>query len=365
MFTSSARFAASVKVSHDVAVKCEILDKSGQFVVAHLDVIGGNVSVDASRKTRRQCSLTLQDPTGQLVPDEINDFLQPYSGYHIRLWRGIRWRDGAEELFPLGTFAPYNPKISDTGDSLDIKLDGYDRSKLISRIRWTKPYAIPSGTNTGVAIRRIIDDRMPGMRFNFTPTNATVPATTLGTEADNDPWDDAQKLAASDGMELFFDARDVVTLRPIPDPDVGEIVSLYADDENCTFTSIDRENDASKMYTGVVVYSEGSEVQEPIRVEVWREDTDLKIPYFFPTSLIKTEEQAIETGKALLRRVGRAEFSVSLNTIPDPRREDGDLVRIRRERSKLDDIFVVNAFTIPLDSESEMSVATEKRRTAA
>lgn len=365
MFASSERFASSVIVSHDVSVKCEIMDKTSRFVLSTLDVVGGNVSVDATRKTRRQCSLTLEDPTGILVPDEIDDMLQPYSGHHVRLWRGIRWRDGSEELFPLGTFAPYNPKVDDSGDSLSIQLEGYDRSKLISRTRWTQPYAIASGTNTGNAIRELLDSRMSGLRYNFEPTNATVPATTLGTEADNDPWEDAQKLAAADGMELYFDARDVVVMRTIPDPEDGEVVREYADDENCVVTRFRRENDASKMYTGVIVYSEGSEIQAPIRVEVWRDDTDLRIPYFFPTSLIQNEEQAYQTGVSLLRRVGRAEFSAEVTVIPDPRQEDGDVVRIRRARSKLDDLFVISGFTMPLDSTSDMTISTEKRRAGA
>jgi hypothetical protein len=341
------------------------LDKTGRLVIAQLDIVNGSVSVDAGRKTRRQCAITLQDPTGNLVPDEVDSLLQPYSGHHIQLWRGISWRDGTHEEYPLGTFAPYNPKINDTGDSLEITLDAYDRSKLMSRIRWIEPYVIPSGGNVGTVIRDAIETRMPGLSYNFQPTNATVPGATLGTSADNDPWDDVVKIANSDGMELFFDANDVVTMRKIPDPESGTAVRTYDDGVNSVVTSFRRENDASKMYTGIVVYSEGSEITAPIRVEVWREDTDLRIPYFFPTGLIQTEEQAIETGKSLLRRVGRAEFSVELTTIPDPRMEDGDIVRVVRERSRLDDVFVVSAFNMPLDATSEMTMSTEKRRAAA
>lgn len=365
MFTSSERFADSIVRSHDVATKCEILDKTGNFVIATLDVVAGSASADSSRKVRRQCSITIEDPTGNLVPNEVDDLLQPYSGYYFRLSRGISWRDGTEELFPLGTFAPWNPKIDDTGDSLSIKLDGYDRSKVISRIRWTQPYPIASGTNTGTAIRALLESRMPGLRYNFQPTNATVPATTLGVETDNDPWDDATKLAESDGMELFFDARDIATLRKIPDPENDEIVGTFDDGVNSTVLNFHRETDASKMYTGVIVYSEGSEITAPIRVEVWRDDTDLRIPYFFPTSLIKTEAQAIETGKSILRRVGRAEFSADVALVPDPRMEVGDVRRIRRDRIKLNDVFVVSSITMPFDSTSEMSVTAEKRRTTS
>lgn len=365
MFASSERFASSIISSHDVATRCDVLDKSGQLVIATLDIIGGNVSVDASRKTRRQTSINLQDPSGQLVPDEVNDLLQPYSGYQLQLWRGISWRDGTEELFPLGTFDPYNPKVSDTGDSLDISLDAYDRSKLISRIRWREPYVIPSGGNVGTVIRDALETRIPGMQYNFQPTNSTVPGVTLGTSADNDPWEDMAKIAASDGMELFFDARGVVVLRDIPDPENDTVMRVFDDGEDSVVTSFRRENDASKMYTGIIVYSEGSEIQAPIREEIWRADTDLRIPYFFPTGLIQTAAQARATGESLLRRVGRAEFAVELTAVPDPRQEDGDVVRVTRARSHLDDAFVISGLTMPLDADNAMTVSTEKRRAAA
>jgi hypothetical protein len=362
MFTSSERFAASITASHDVATRCDVLDKTGRIVIATLDVISGSVSVDATRKTRRQCSLTLQDPTGELVPDELGDLLQPYSGYHFRLWRGISWRDGTEELFPLGTFAPYNPKVTDTGDNLEVSLEGYDRSKLISRIRFTDPYTIPSGEKTTTAVRNLIDSRQPGLRYNFAPSQATVPGTVLGVSADHDPWNDAVDIANADGMDLFFDARDVVVMRHIPDPDTQQIVRTFDDSVNSTVLSFRRENDASKMYTGVVVYSEGSEIVAPIRVAVWRNDTNLRIPYFFATGLITSIEQARQTGESLLRRVGKAEFSAELSIVPDPRIEDGDVVRVTRELSKMDDPFVISSFNMPLDATSEMTVTMERRR---
>jgi Domain of unknown function (DUF5047) len=364
MFASSDRFAASINSSHDVATRCDVLDKTGRIVIATLDVISGSVSVDASRKTRRQCSIVLQDPKGELVPDELGDLLQPYSGYHFTLWRGISWRDGTEELFPLGTFAPYNPKIVDTGDNLEISVEGYDRSKLISRIRFTDPYTIPSGIKTTTAVKDLINSRQPGLRYNFAPSQATVPGTILGVSADHDPWNDAVEIANADGMDLFFDARDVVVMRQIPDPDTQQIVKTFDDGLNSTVLSFRRENDASKMYTGVVVYSEGSEITAPIRVAVWRNDTNLRIPYFFPTGLITSIEQARQTGESLLRRVGKAEFSAELSVVPDPRIEDGDVVRVTRELSKMDDPFVISSFNMPLDATSEMTITMERRRAA-
>ncbi len=366
MQSSSARFDRDVVGSHDVALRCDVLDPVGKQIAATLNVTSGSVSIDASRKTRRECSITLQDPTGELVPDVASAMLQPYSGYMLRVYRGVHWRyDGTDELLPLGTFAPYNPQITDTDADLSIQLSGFDRSKIISRLRWTEPYYIASGTNTATAIKNILDNRMPGLKYNFVPTQASVPAMILGVSADQaDPWDDATKIATADGLELFFDENDVVVLRKIPDPDIDPIVKTFEEGPNCTITGLKRNNNAEQMYTGVVVYTEGSEVVTPFRVSVWRDDTPLRIPYFMQTSIIKTEAQALLAAASLLRRVGKAEFAVNLDSITDPRVQVGDVVRIKRERIKLDHPFVVSSLTIPLDSESTMAVTTEQRRMA-
>lgn len=363
MFISSDRFAESVKNSHDVITKCEIIDPSGTNVVGELDVIAGSVSVDSTRKTRRSCSLSMQDPTGDLVPNAINDILQPYSGYSLRVWRGISWRDGKSELFPLGTFWPYNPRVNDLDNSLQINVDGYDRSKIISRMRWTAPYTIPAGTNTNAAIRTLLDNRMPGLRYNIEPSEHTTPTMVFGTDVSgNDPWADAESIASSDGKELFFDARDIVTIRKVPDPDQDPVVATFEEGENCTMTAISRENNGEVVYTGVVVIAEGSGLEEPIRYELWRTDTTLRIPYFYYSPSITTVEQAQVAAQAMLQRVARAQYGVQVQAVPDPRLEVGDVVRIRRARSKIDDVFTIISLTMPLDAESEMRFTTSQRR---
>lgn len=332
--------------------------------MAEVSVVGGSVSLDATQATRRQCKLTIQDPTGELIPDLRTDFLQPYSGYYLQLSRGISWHDGTSELFPLGTFASFNPEIKDDGKSIEITVNGFDRSKIISATRWTDPYAITDGTPLDQAVHDAIDNRMPGLRYNLEPTNYVVPVTTLGLSTTNDPWADIVGIASAGGMDLFFDANDIVTMRTIPDYTLGSVVRAFEEGPNCTVTEFDRVNSADEMYTGVIVYSEGSGVTTPIRVAVWDPATSLRIPYFFPTALIQTEDQALQTGQSLLRRVGLSKLSVGLAIVPDPRHELGDIINIKRGVMKLNDAFIVNTATIPLDSNSTMHLGTAPRRTS-
>jgi hypothetical protein len=362
VFAVSDRFEQSVTRSHDVAVLCEIVDETGQSVVDTLDVISGTVTADATQKTRRQCTVVFQDSTGNLVPDDVHDLLQPYSGYYIRLWRGIAWRDGTSEIVPLGTFAPYAPRITDTDNSLEISIAGYDRSKIISRSSWVLVFTIDSGTNMATAIRNLINDRMPGLNLNFEPTAWTVPLTTFGATVPNDPWDDASSLAEAHAMELFFDARDNLILQTIPDPTVNQVVYEFEEGENCVVTSLVRSSDASKQYTGVIIIGEGSAVTPLIRTELWRTDTDLRIPYTYNSSYIQTMDQANIAASAILRKLSSAQTSVDVRCVPDPRLELGDVVRIKRARSRLDDVFVITGMSVPLDAGSEMSITVAQRR---
>lgn len=360
MFLRSQRFDDGITYGHDVLTTCDIIDSDGVTVATSLNVVSGGVTIDSTRKIRRQCTLSIQDPSGENVPDAVHDMLQPFSGYYFRLSRGMTWRDGTREMLPLGTFAPDTPRTRDTADSLEISVQGDDRSKIIAISRWVTPFVILANTNVGQAVYDVINDRMPGLSYNLEPTDATVPQTTLGVERENNPWDDACAIAASDGMELFFDAEDIVTLRTLPDPTTMGVVRSYVDDNTCTVTEIDRQTNSDKFYTGVIVYSEGSGVTAPIHVEVWREDTELRIPYFFPTALITTIPQALKTAMTILKSISALDYDIQMTIIPDPRIEVGDVVSVTRARSKLNDAFVINTLSIPMDATSLMTVGSAK-----
>jgi len=360
MFLSSQRFEDHIKTTHEVRILCEIVNTTGTVVATTFNVISGSVTVDDTRAIRRQCYLTVQDPTGRLIPSDVNDYLEPLSGYFFRLSRGIAWPDGTFEMFPLGTFASASPRVIDKGVGIEFTVTGSDRSSIIARTLWTSPYVIPAGTNTADAIKGIIDNRTPGLRYNLEPTTHTVPLTVLGTAASNDPWADAIALAVASGMELYIDARDIVVLRTLANPETSSIAHKYTDDGNSTVTEFRRLNDASKMYTGVIVYSEGTAIVPPIRVEIWRTDTNLRIPFFYTTPLITTTTQAAAAAASLLIQYCYRDAGIEIMLVPDPRMEAGDIVTATRAVDKLDDEFRINRLIIPLDTTSEMLIGSAK-----
>ena len=96
---------------------------------------------------------------------------------------------------------------------------------------------------------------------------------------------------------------------------------------------------------------------------MWRADTDLRIPYFYTTSMITTQAQADAVALALMTRVTRAEYGVEVKAVPDPRQQLGDVVRIIRPKSKIDDVFSIVQLSMPLDESTPMTFQTSQRRT--
>lgn len=368
MYPVSAGFAAAALKSHTAIFLAEVCDTDG-VVLAELKVTGGNVSASESSAIRRTCSVTLVDPTGDLVPEVASDLLHPSAGRELRLYRGIS--HSSEELIPLGVFRMSRPKFSDYEGGLQIHITGYDRAKKIQRNRWTDPYTVEAGTNVATAVRSILLDRLDQPEPNLMVTTRTTPTTVFGLERENDPWSDLTSLAAAIGAEVFFDAAGIAVMRPVPDANVDPEVLTFTEGASATLIGLERDLDEERTYNGVIVTGEGAGVASPVRAEAWDTNTQSptyylgdygKVPYFFHSPLITTTEQAQDAADATLRRVLSSTELLSISAVPNPALEPGDVVRVERDRLHVSAAYVVSSLTIPLTPEEPMKVSTRQRR---
>lgn len=90
MYPIGEDFKNTLKNSHKIAVKVEVLD--GGIPVRELDINEGNVSVDRHKNVRRSCSIQVVDKTGELTPSAATDLLTPY-GNELKLYRGVQIRN--------------------------------------------------------------------------------------------------------------------------------------------------------------------------------------------------------------------------------------------------------------------------------
>lgn len=374
MYPVSARWRAAISRSHRVVSRVEL--RAGDVVVAdssRLRVLSGSVKFDQAAAVRRTCEVQIQAPE-DLVPTFVRrTALDPF-GHELRLWRGIDYRltsgTAGPEYVPLGVFRVEVTAVTDgpAGDSV-VTLSGYDRSDAISRSTYERPYAIPSGTNLADAIAAIVADRssLPTTpQMILAAVTETTPLHLL--EEGADPWTDGvQQLAIAAGCEAYFDVTGTFVLRPEPQVLEPAAVTL-AEGDDCTILELDREY--TPGFNGVIVTGESS-FAGPTRGEAF--DLNPSSPtYWYGTygrrpkwethPLAITSPIAARIARTRLLQESGAGEVVTLRMIPDASLSEGDVVHLRRERSGLDDLLMLQSGEIPLTHDGAMPVVFRDRR---
>lgn len=366
MQSISSTWDAALKKSHVVTTKAEIL--RGGAIIENTDkllrVIGGSVSVDGSASVLRTCRVSIVDPTGLLVPNSPTDTLSPY-GNEIKLYRGI-----GSELKSLGIFRFEGVDVRNEG-GITIELEGFDRSSTIQEARFEMPYVIASGTNVVTAIIDMISLQMSGLTFIATATAYTTPL--LVFEEGEDPWEKAQLMAESIGMEIFFDVEGRCVIRSIPNPTTSHYVFKYTEG-NSSILSSNNYMAAKPSYNKFIVSGETADASAPVRAEAFDNNPTSptyyygpfgKRPRFYKSSFIYLATQAQDAANGmLLRSLGGVE-RLSFNAIPNPAHDHGDVVHVVDSSLGVDVMAVMEAFTIPLSVGEVMPVTTRARRAAA
>ena len=389
----SERFFKTIKKSHTSFAYVDCTSATNETV--RLVALAGQVDVDRTAKVRRRFNMTCADPTGELTPERAGDLLTPY-GTELRPYRGVLYDDGTIEVCALGVFRLSSVTVSDdsgsgtssgggvTGSSsirqvgganntLTITMDAYDLSRTVSRDKFTSPYTISQGTNIITAIQDILSRTFPDLNYDVMGTNLTVTPTQV-FDAGSDPWEAAQTLAQSLGADLYFDIYGNVVISP--PPDIQSLTSAdftYVEGESSTLLGLEKYYSDEPGYNGVVVIGEspGDELP-PVTATVWDSDpTSLtyhlgpygEVPMFIQDQNVKTTEAAQAVANAVLSSILGFISQLSVDGIVNPAYECGDVVRVIRPRSKVDDYYLIDAFTVPLSSiDSQVLVLRQTRR---
>lgn len=283
-----------------------------------------------------------------------------------------------DELVPLGVFRISKPEIHDGPDGATIMLHGYDRSRAVSRAKFTEPYVIAAGTNYSTAIKDLIKSRLATLTnddFIFMTTSYTTPQ--LVFTSDDDPMEKAASMAASMGAQIFFDGDGKCVLRPEPDPLFDPAVFAYESGETSTLVEIGRDLDDEQAYNGVIVVSENSELTVPLRAEAWDTsqnsptyyDPDYPsqsvygpVPYFVSSQYITTQAQCQDAADATLARVLGIIEQTQFNSINNPAHESSDIITVERGEIGATGVNILDSVTIGIGEGTMMTAATRKRR---
>jgi hypothetical protein len=352
-------------------------------------------------------SVAVQVDSG-LVPDNVADALMPY-GNEIKISKGIEvatstpWTyatlaanyatysaltsaysfygqlaqlttDATQfELIPLGVFVITDVNIEDGNQGATIQIAGLDRSVRITRSKFVDMFNIANGTNAATAITSILQDRWANIKLAFSDTTATVNAVYLGSDTSSDPWADAQDIAQSVGMRLYFDQDGVCRLEPQRDYGNTTPDAVYEDGEANLITNITRRISTERTYNAVIVSGEGSgNTGSVYRAEVYDDDpasptyqygTYGIVPYFYSSPNINSGAQAALTAEALLQQLKGATEEVSWQGVSDPSLDAEDVVKIKNEGTKVDQVLVLDSFRVPLRPYEAMNAQARLVRT--
>lgn len=354
-------YKAALTKSHRITVRAEVLRQG--LKIADLGITGGKVSVSRTQAARRRCTLTLSDAT--LMPKNYSDLLWP-AGNEVKVYRGIA---GVQE-FSLGVFRISKPSVDDDGIPL-VTLEGIDRARQISRTLNSAPISIVRNTLVHVAIKNVIQARVPWMTdsmFNFEVTAHTHPGGWI-MPGDN-IWKVVNDMAIAAGMELYFDNEGLCTLKTIEDPLNSATDWDLSEGQASTTISVKRSIDDEKAINGYVVSAQNSGNTAPITASSW--DTDPSSPTYYlgpfgqqpefiQTDQVSTLSQAQAMADGLKRKnIGFLE-SVSAMCVPNPAMTESDVLYIKRNASGIDYLGVAESLEIPLGLEEDMSITMRAR----
>lgn len=361
MYPVSDTFRDEVTSSDQVAlVEVSVVLDGTQL--GELTITQGSVDCDGTRDgALRSLSLTIAPH-----PDAF-DWLTT-AGAEIVVGRGLRL-PGGDEMVPLGVFV-LDADLEEGADGT-LTLTAADRSQRISRARWTDPYKVPAGSNVGDAVARLLRACWAGC-----PVGATLDAVTKLTGArvvyldgsDSDPWKDARALAASAGLDLYFDGDGVAQVRDAPDPARDPVVMTYHAGEEGVVVSETRRALLSQMYNGVVVTAEGSNVARPKRGEAWDDDPGSptycdgpmgRVPLFYSSPLLTSQDDVDSAADTMLARVKRPLEQVSFSLVPNPALEAFDVVEfVAADESTRR--FMFDVVSLPLDASGAMTATARQ-----
>jgi hypothetical protein len=296
--------------------------------------------------------------------------LLPYNR-EVKIYRGIVFPNGTEELVPLGVFVITSVDISESAQGVKVSIKGSDRSLILARAKFTNhEFFIDAGTAKETAIENILKYRYPKVQTIFPATNQVTTLLYPTLDQSSDPWREALKIAESASMDLYFDENGIARMRPIPDPDKGSVVATYEDGTDSVLIQIARSLSIDESYNGVIYTGEGTNLSIGVIGEAWDDNpssptyrkTYGEVPLFKSSPTILTVGEAQEAASAELKKVIGASEKITWDQLVNPAHDVFDLVKVTRSPVGVDKILMLDAISIPLAASGTMNAIGRSRR---
>lgn len=327
-----------------------------QGTLTNLPILGGSVSVTSNQIVRRSCELQL-DPS--LWPATVYDPFSPVSSeifveYGVGVGVGYEW-------LPVFTGPVQAAKTKFTASGVTIHAAGREQKVIDDRL--DAPQQTVLNAKNVDEITRIIQESIPGA----TVVDLTgSPAVASQITVDRERWRDGiEKLADGIAAEVYADPTGAFVIRAQPVLS-GNPVLVIRSGDNGILVDGDEELTRDKTYNRVVVEGIRSDGTPPVRSVVSDTDTSSptyyggpfgRKPRFYVSQLLTTTGQCTATGEALLARAKGMQSTISLEVVPHPALEAGDLIEAALPDGRRQ-LHIVDGFNLPLSPDGTQRISS-------
>lgn len=369
----SDRWADGITSSGQLAVEVYPLSDPDN----KLPLTAGSVTLDITAEVRGRCDLSFESP--ELIPTDADSLLAPYDT-ELQVARGLVYPDGERELVSLGIFRPEEVEIEESGQGVQIKVQGLDRSQRIIDASFEDPYVIEGGTDYLEAMRVGLAQAYPEIAFNFIERTHLTP-TLNGEEGDN-RWQFFSDMAEAIGCELYFDNDGKSALRPIATTHVDPVAEIIEGAEGVTVASLlsaTKQWSRTDTHNRWIVTGDNPDTEgEPPRAVATDDDPASPTRYggpfgrkpdFYSSSFITTPEQAADAAAGRKAKEMGTSQTINFGALVNPALEPGDVVHAKRTHTHEGELIVIaderhilDSLTIPLAAADSMNGATRALR---
>jgi hypothetical protein len=359
---TAADFAGLVSGSHSARFLARVLttfqtgdDPEG----TDLRLISGSVEFDATAEIRGSGVVSI---VGEW-PRATNLDLGPY-GTELFLSRGVETGANGVLWAPLGYFRISETAQSNSADGpLQLGLD--DRMATIIDSRLLQPRQWLQGTAVGDIVDELVTEIYPDAVIVW-DDDSNLSEIGRSLIAEESRYEVLFTLAEGLGKIFYWDEIGQLSFLTAPDEDT-HIWEVKAGTGG-VMVNADRSISRDGVYNAVVVTGEGADQIMPVRAVAYdaQESSPTffggpfgRIPKFYSSSFITTQQQANNAAENILRRSLGAPYDVGLSAVPNPALRPYDVIRVVYNDGNRE-THIVERITIPLDVTSVLTVSTRQ-----
>lgn len=373
--TASERraFHRALRSSHTRRIHITITDLEGSVLsdLSHV-VLDGQVTVNYDADVTRALNLSVLDPSHTLNFDtESPDEGALFADRMIRVHYSVLVEE-LDRRVSVPVFHGPVTKLARSGDVVEI--EGQGKESLAMGAIW-KPLVLRKGMEKGHAIRVLLRDRAGENHFSIPHLDYDRLPKTRNLDRYAEAWPMAQRLARSMDRHLFYDGGGRAVLRRLPERPVytfrtgtgGDIVSdvqvdYLLDDIKNTVVVLGKKNGKDRVRAQAVAWPKHPLSPRRLgRKNARGEFIPRHLVEVIEDESIRSNWQARRKAKRVLRDRLRQTVNITLDSLPIPHLEPGDLVRTTTDDISVE--FRLKEFTIPLgvSGDPTMSVGYSRR----